>query len=117
MPEVTIFHNPGCSKSRGAMALLAERGIRPEVVLYLEQPPSLQTLVALLERLDGAPAELVRRSEAAFVEAGLELAEDADATQVAALLAEHPALMQRPVVVVGDRAVIARPPQRLLELL
>ncbi len=111
-----IYHNPRCSKSRQALELLRERGIEPRVVEYLKTPPDAATLRGLLRML-GCPArELLRRGEEAY--AGLGLAaglEDDDA--VIAAMVEHPVLIERPVIVVGERAVIGRPPEKLLALL
>ncbi len=110
-----IYHNARCSKSRSACALVAEAGIEAEVVNYLETPPSRAELVGLLGKLGMKPSELLRRGEAVFQEhyAGRELSED---EALEALLA-HPILMERPIVVHGDRAVVARPPERVRELL
>jgi len=110
-----IYHNPRCSKSRGACALAAERGQTAEIIDYLATPPSREELVALLAKLRMSPAELVRRGEAVFKEhyAGRDLD---DAAWLDALVA-HPILIERPIVVRGDRAVVARPPEKLLELL
>jgi arsenate reductase (glutaredoxin) len=111
-----IYHNPRCSKSRQALELLRERGMEPRVVEYLKTPPDAATLRGLLRML-GCPArDLLRRGEEAYAELGLAAAlEDNDA--VIAAMVEHPALIERPVVVVGERAVIGRPPEKLLTLL
>lgn len=110
-----IYHNPRCSKSRGACALAAEQGQTAEIVDYLATPPSKEELRALLTKLHMRPADLVRRGEAVFKEhyAGRDLDDEAwlDA------LAAHPILIERPIVVRGDRAVVARPPEKLLDLL
>jgi arsenate reductase (glutaredoxin) len=112
---VTIWANPRCSKSRGAEALLTERGLEVERVLYLETPPSraeIERVLGLLGTDD--PRALVRTGEAAYRE--LHLA-DADRDGILDALTTHPELLERPVVIRGDRAVVARPPERLLELL
>jgi len=110
-----IYHNARCSKSRSACSLLAERGLTPEVVDYLATPPSREELLDLLAKLGMPASALVRRGEAVFKEhyAGQELSE---AACLEALLA-HPILMERPIVVAGDRAVVGRPPEKVLELL
>jgi arsenate reductase len=109
----TIWANDRCSKSRGAEQLLAAHGITPRKVRYLDTPPSRAELEDVLRRLGtDDPRVLVRTGEAEY--AGLEQA-DRDALLDA--LARHPRLIERPVVVHGDRAVVARPPERLLELL
>jgi arsenate reductase len=112
---IRIYHNALCSKSRSACALLQERGLEAEVVNYLETPPSREELKALLAML-GLPAEaLVRKGEAVFQAEylGKVLGEE---EWLDALLA-HPILMERPIAVSGGRAVIGRPPERVLELL
>jgi arsenate reductase len=112
----TIFHNPQCSKSRGAMAILTARGIAPTVVEYLKTPPDRATLARILGLLGGPPGALVRR-DGRYKELGLTAADHATREQVIDLLVRHPELMERPVVIVGDRAVIGRPPERIDELL
>jgi arsenate reductase len=110
------FHNPRCSKSRGALDLLRERGIEPELVAYLDAPPSPADLRELLRKL-GLPARaLLRTGEPEYRDLGL----DDDSLPESRLLeamATHPKLIERPIFVVGDRAVIGRPPERVLELL
>ena len=110
-----IYHNPRCSKSRSACALIAENGLAAEVVEYLLTPPSREDLRALLKKLGMKPAELVRQGEAEFKEhyAGRTLT---DEEWLDALVA-HPILIERPIAVCGDKAVVARPPERVLELL
>lgn len=109
-----IYHNPRCSKSRAALALLTDRGVDLDVVNYLETPPTKATLRDLLHKL-GAPAlSLVRTDEPEFrPHAGRSLSDD----EVLDLLAAHPRLLQRPIVELGARARIGRPPERVLELL
>ena len=116
MSEVSIYHNPRCSKSREALALLESRGIEPRVIAYMDAGLDEQELRALLGRLGIAARELLRTSEAAYRERGLA---DAGLSEVELIRAmcEEPRLMQRPIVVRGDRAVVARPAERALELL
>jgi arsenate reductase len=118
MPSTTsrLFHNPRCSKSRGALELLRERGIEPEILPYLERPPSVAELRDLVRRL-GVPARtLLRTGEAEYDELGLaDPALDDDALLTA--MHAHPRLIERPIFVHGDRAVIGRPPERVLDLL
>ena len=112
----TLYHNSRCSKSRGALELLRERGMTPDVVYYLETPPDAQDLQALLAML-GVPARaLLRSSETAYKELGLANAALGDDALIAAMAA-HPQLIERPIFVHGDRSVIGRPPERVLELL
>lgn len=110
-----IYHNPRCSKSRSACALIAENGIVAEVVEYLKTPPSRDELRALLKKLGMKPAELVRQGEEEFKVhyAGRILT---DEEWLDAMVA-HPILIERPIIVYGDKAVVARPPERVLELL
>lgn len=110
-----IYHNPRCSKSRSACALIAENGIAAEVVEYLKTPPSKEELRALLKKLGMKPAELVRQGEEEFKGhyAGRTLA---DEEWLDAMVA-YPILIERPIAVCGDKAVVARPPERVLELL
>lgn len=115
MSEFTIYHNPRCSKSREALALLQESGVSPEIVLYLDTPPSAARLGELLARLGIPAAELVRRNEEEYRSAGLSAA--SDEAEIIAAIAAHPRLLQRPIVVRGDRAIIGRPPENVLDLL
>ena len=111
-----LYHNTRCSKSRGALELLQARGLEPEVVYYLETPPSPAELRALLRMLGTGARGLLRTGEPEYAALGLDdpsLGEDA----LVAAMAAHPKLIERPVFVHGDRAVIGRPPERVLELL
>jgi len=116
MADVTLYHHPGCSKSRGALEILRERGVEPRVVEYLKRPLERAELEAVLRALSDEPTELVRKDRR-FAELGLDASEYRSAEAVIGLLLEHPELMQRPVVVRGERAVIGRPPEKALELL
>jgi len=115
MAELTLFHNPRCSKSREALALLRERGIEPQIVEYLTHPPSAAQLEALIAKLGMKPEALVRKGEAIYKEkfAGKSLS---DAEWLEAL-ATHPILIERPIAIKDSRAVVGRPPERVLELL
>ncbi len=117
MAQPTLLHNPQCSKSRGALELLRERDVEVDVVQYLKAPPTREQLAAIVAGLDTPPASLVRTGEATFRELGLTADDLATPEAVVDLLAEHPRLIERPVLVVGERAVIGRPPERVLELL
>ena len=112
--DITMYHNPRCSKSRETLELLRRHGVEPRIVLYLETPPDRAELETLLAALGKTPRELARRGEAAWQDIGLEHADDA---RVLAALLEHPVLIERPIVVCGGRAVIGRPPQAVLALL
>lgn len=115
MDKLTIYHNPRCSKSRSACQIIAEHGVAATVINYLETPPGVDELRALLVKLGIPAADLVRRGETVFKEnyAGKVLGED----DWLAALAAHPILIERPIVVRGDKAVIGRPPERVRELL
>jgi arsenate reductase len=110
-----IYHNPRCSKSRSACGLLEEAGVQAEVVEYLKTPPTKAELRDLLRKLDMKPGELVRKGETVYKEnyAGKSLTDE----QWLDALVAHPILIERPIVVKGNRAVVARPPERLKELL
>jgi len=111
-----FYHNPRCSKSRQALALLQAQGIAPEVVLYLDNPPDAAALRCLLDQL-GLPARaLLRKGEDAY--AALGLADSLlDEDVLIEAMAAHPRLIERPIFVHGARAVIGRPPERVLDLL
>jgi arsenate reductase len=112
--EVTIWHNPRCSKSRAALALLGERGIEPTVRRYLEDAPTRAELEQVLRELGtDDPRAIVRSGERLFRELGLA---DADRDTLLDALAEHPALIERPIVIRGSRAVLARPPEHVAHL-
>ena len=111
-----LYHNTRCSKSRGALELLQQRGIEPEVVYYLETPPSPAELRELLRKLGIDARRLLRSGEPEY--AGLGLNDPSlDEEALVAAMSEYPRLIERPVFVNGDRAVIGRPPERVLEVL
>jgi arsenate reductase len=116
MAEFTIYHNPKCSKSREALGLLQDKGVDLEIVEYLQTSLSRETLADFLHKIAEGPEALVRKDKR-FAELGLNAEDYATAESVVAVLQEHPELMQRPVIVRGARAVIARPGDRALELL
>ncbi|MDI9240169.1 arsenate reductase (glutaredoxin) [Lysobacter sp. LF1] len=116
MNESRLYHNPRCSKSRGALELLRERGIDPVVVPYLETPPSIDELRVLLSMLDLPARALLRTGEDEYAQLGLadeSLPQDA----LIGAMHAHPRLIERPIFVHGGRAIIGRPPERVLELL
>ena len=111
-----LYHNPRCSKSRAALALLEERNVDLEVVRYLETPPGEAALRELLGKLGMTPLELMRRGEARYRELGLKAAGVSDDDRIRAM-AGNPILIERPIYISGNKAVIGRPPERVLELL
>lgn len=112
----TIYHNPRCSKSRETLQLLESRGIKPDVVLYLETPPDAQTLKNLLKKLGLKPRELMRQKEAEYKEMGLQDPSLSDEQLIDAMV-ECPKLIERPIVVQGKKAALGRPPENVLEIL
>lgn len=111
---ITFYHNPRCSKSRQALALLRERGVEPDIVEYLVTPPDAATLRRVLALLGKGPREILRRKEAA--EAGLDDPGLDDAALIEAMVA-NPIVIERPIAVRGTRAVLGRPPEAVLGLL
>ena len=115
MTDVTIYHNPRCSKSRNTLALLEENGISPTIVLYLEAPPSRSQIKSLLGKLGMSAGELVRRGEDAYKAAGL--GKESSEADILSAMAEYPKLIERPIVVKGGKAVLGRPPENVLALI
>ena len=116
MNETRLYHNPGCSKSRGALELLHERGIEPRLIAYLDTPPTAAEIHELLHLLALSARSLLRSGESEYAALGLAdpmLSED----QLIAAMAKHPHLIERPIFVHRGRAVLGRPPERVLELL
>jgi arsenate reductase len=113
--EILLLHNPRCSKSRATLALLEERGASFSERRYLDEPLSLEELSDLQTRLGRAPCEWVRGGEKAFQEAGL--SKDSADGELLAAMAKEPILMERPIVVRGQRAAVGRPPEAVLEIL
>jgi arsenate reductase len=114
---VTIYHNPRCTKSRQTLALLEARGIEPTVVLYLKTPPSCDELLTIARQLGSSPLEFTRTKETLFKELGLNRRDDRTDAEWAKLLAANPTLIERPIVVVGDKAALGRPPEDVLTIL
>lgn len=113
---VTIYHNPRCSKSRQTLALIEEKGVEAEVVLYLETPPNAATLAELLKKLDISARQLLRKGEDAYKENNLK-DDSLGETQLIEAMVKFPKLIERPIVVKGDKAVLGRPPENVLELI
>ncbi len=115
MSEFTIYHNPRCSKSRATLALLEENGLAPEIVLYLENPLTVGDIKSLLKKLGMNASDIVRKGEAEYKEAGLD--EQSSEADIVAAMASHAKLLERPIVVRGDRAIVGRPPENVLALI
>ncbi len=116
MTQITIYHNPRCSKSRQTLELLREKNITPEIILYLDTPPSRNEIRTLLGKLGISARELIRKSEEDYKTLNLSdasLSED----DLLDALASHPRLIERPIVVSGNKAVLGRPPENVLTLI
>lgn len=114
--DVTIYHNPRCSKSRQTLDLLRENGVEPLIIEYLKTPPSAAQIAEILEKLGRKPRELMRTKEAEYKEQGLDDSSLGDDALINAM-AETPKLMERPIVVKGGKAAVGRPPESVLEIL
>ena len=114
MAGVKIYHNPECSKSRQTLDLVRARGIEPEIVEYLENPPDEKTLEQLLAKLGIEPEDLVRKKEDLYEELNLE---QANRRELIAAMVENPILIERPIVVKGELARLGRPPENVLNIL
>lgn len=116
MNEIRIYHNPACSKSRATLALLEENDITPEIVYYLDNPPETEELKALLKKLGMSLQDILRKGEADYETLGLA---DGSLNEeiLFDLVRKHPILIERPIVVAGERAIIGRPPENVLQLL
>ncbi|WP_036769691.1 arsenate reductase (glutaredoxin) [Photorhabdus australis] len=117
MQQVTIYHNPRCSKSRETLALIEERGIKPQVIFYLETPPTVAQLSALLEQLGFNDArQLMRTKEDLYKELNLD-DEQLAQSDLLKIMAANPKLIERPIVVCGNKARLGRPPEQVKEIL
>lgn len=114
--DITIYHNPRCSKSRQTLALIEEKGITPNVVLYLDTPPKKTEIKTLLKKLGITARQLLRKGEEAYKTQQLADTDLSDDALIKAML-EHPKLIERPIVVKGEHAVLGRPPENVLSLL
>jgi arsenate reductase len=112
---VILYHNPRCSKSRQTLELLEHRGIQPEVIRYLEHPPSPEELKRIIGLLGISAHDLIRSNESEY--AKLQLNPETDETRLLAAMSQHPRLIQRPIVVSGERARIGRPPELIEDIL
>ncbi|RME75302.1 MAG: arsenate reductase (glutaredoxin) [Planctomycetota bacterium] len=117
MDELILYHNPRCQKSRQALKLLQGKGLEPKIVKYLEEPLSQKKLKELAQKMGIHPKEMVRTKEKLFKELGLSLDDKRSEREWIKILAENPRLLERPILEKGEKAVIGRPPERVLEIL
>ena len=110
-----IYHNPRCSKSRQSLALLRENGVEPEVIEYLKTPPDADALRDLLRKLGLAAHEILRTKEDVYT--ACDLSSETSEAEILSAIVAHPILLERPIIVKGNRAVIGRPPENVRELL
>ncbi|WP_062266675.1 arsenate reductase (glutaredoxin) [Endozoicomonas arenosclerae] len=113
--SVKIYHNPRCSKSRQTLALIEEKGIQPEIILYLETPPAQEELTEILKQLGKKPEELMRKGEQEYKDhiKGQDLSEQ----QQIETMVTYPKMIERPIVVSNSQARVGRPPESVLEIL
>jgi len=116
MNNFTIYHNPRCSKSRQTLELMKQNGIEPEVVLYLENPPSAEELTKILNHLSMEPRELLRKNEDEYKSLNLKNTDLHD-SEILRIMEDNPRLIERPIVVSGGKAIIGRPPETVLKLI
>ena len=115
MAEVTIYHNPRCSKSRQTLALLEERGITPTTILYLDNPPGVAELKRIIRALNLSARGLMRTKESVYAERGL--AQEQDEDRLVDAMVANPILIERPIVLHEGKAAIGRPPEDVLDIL
>lgn len=115
MQEITIWHNPKCSKSREVMEILQENKCEAEVVKYLEEKPDEKQIKAILKMLGITPRELMRTKEDIYKE--LNLKDETDDEALIEAMAKHPKLIERPIIIKGNRAIIGRPVEKIAEFL
>jgi len=113
---LVIYHNPNCSKSRQTLQILEQHQCRPEIVEYLENPPDPQELKRIIDLLGVTARDLMRTTEPVYRDADLD-DDSLDEDEIIEAICEYPELLQRPIVVLGDKAVIGRPPERVLEII
>jgi arsenate reductase len=114
--NVTIYHNPRCSKSRQTLVLLQDRNFEPEIIEYLKTPPDKATLKSILKKLGLSARQLIRTGESAYTENNLD-DDSLDEDQLIEAMIANPILIERPIVLANDRAAIGRPPESVLDIL
>tara|TARA_B100000902_G_C27218039_1_gene868089 strand:- start:93 stop:446 length:354 start_codon:yes stop_codon:yes gene_type:complete len=113
--EVVIFHNPRCSKSRKALDILQENGISPKIVQYLKKPPTKEEISLILQKLNKEPIDIIRKNETFYKENLKSLSLDREGW--IETLSKHPILIERPIIIRGEKAVLGRPPENVLKLI
>lgn len=116
MSQVKIYHNPRCSKSRQTLDIIIKNGIEPTIIKYLETPPEIEELSAILEMLKKRPRDILRKNETEYKDNNMSDKSLTD-EQLISLMHEHPKVIERPIVVSDDKAVIGRPPESVLDIL
>ena len=116
MTHFTIYHNPRCSKSRETLELMQDNGVKPDVILYLDNPPTVIELRNLLSNLNMNPRDLLRQGEDLYKSLNLKDENKSD-EEIIEIMAENPKLIERPIVVLGDKGIIGRPPENVLKLM
>ena len=111
----TIYHNPRCSKSRQTLAIMNKNNIDVKIIKYLANPPTAEELEDISEKLAISPMDFIRKKESVFTELGLNNYKGSD-SELCEIMSNNPKLIERPIVVKGDRAIIGRPPENVLEL-
>ena len=116
MTEITIYHNPRCTKSRQTLALLEDKGINPKVVEYLKTPLNKSEVADILQKLGKSPRDIIRKGEVEYKESGADNKDLSD-EQLIEKIAQNPKLLERPIVVNNQKAAVGRPPENVLDIL
>ena len=116
MVKAVIYHNPRCSKSRASLAILEEKGLEIEEVRYLDTPPSKETLAELCQMMNVKPRDIIRTGEALFKDLGLNSSDKKTGNEWLDLLVSNPQLIERPIIRIGDKAIMGRPPENILNI-
>lgn len=116
MPKATIYHNPRCSKSRSSLSILQEKGFEIEQIHYLDTPPSKETLAELCQMMSLKPRDIIRSGETLFNELGFNKNDKKTDNEWLDILVNNPQLIERPIIRIGDKAIMGRPPESVLEI-
>lgn len=117
MPEITIYHNPRCGKSRQTLSLLHEKGINPNIVEYLKNPPTANEFDSILKKLNLPPEQILRTKEPTFKTLNLKIEDTRSRKDWIKIMVENPILIERPIVIHGVKAALGRPPENILKIL